>query len=161
MSGTGRISSARSAGRCRPTGRRPSPRIALPRTVTPAWRRTRAGGRKVPTPPRSAASAAAVPVTSCQTWTRCPISWRYAPAGSKGRRGRRPQQAAAACRSSTQQGLARLSAVWTGGAGCVRLRTQEFPGARASGRPVRKSWGGWGALLRSSPWAQRCSLLCR
>jgi len=43
---------------------------------------------------------------------------------------------------STQQGLARLRAVWTGGAGSVRLRTQEFPGARVSGRPVRKSWGG-------------------
>jgi hypothetical protein len=43
---------------------------------------------------------------------------------------------------STQQGLARLRAVWTGGAGSVRLRTQEFPSARASGRPVRKSWGG-------------------
>jgi hypothetical protein len=53
-----------------------------------------------------------------------------------------PQHAAAAYRRSTPQGLARLRAVRTGGTGGVRLRTQEFPGARASGWPVRKSWGG-------------------
>ena len=62
-------------------------------------------------------------------------------AAARSRRGRRPQYAAAACRSGTQQGLARLSVVWTGGAGGVRLRTQEFPGARASGRPVGKAEG--------------------
>jgi hypothetical protein len=33
----------------------------------------------------------------------------------------------------------RQGAVWTGRSGWVRLRTQEFPGARASGRPVRKT----------------------
>jgi hypothetical protein len=49
---------------------------------------------------------------------------------------------AVACHSGPQQGVARPGAVWTGGLGCVRLRTQGFPGARASGRPVGESGGG-------------------
>jgi len=38
-----------------------------------------------------------------------------------------------------QQGVARLGAAWTGGAGWVREERQGFPGARASGRSVGES----------------------
>jgi hypothetical protein len=44
------------------------------------------------------------------------------------------------CPSGLQQSIERHSAVWTGGAGWVTLRTHGFPGSRASGRPVGRSW---------------------
>jgi hypothetical protein len=40
------------------------------------------------------------------------------------------------------RGRLRLSAAWTGRAGWVTLRTHGFPGSRASGRPVGRSWRG-------------------
>jgi len=40
-----------------------------------------------------------------------------------------------------QQGAARLSTVWTYSAGSVRVKPQQFPRTRASGRPVGKAEG--------------------
>ena len=59
--------------------------------------------------------------------------WRAALAG---------QRPAAACRSGAQRGVARQCATWTCGAGWGRVASHRFLEARASGRPVRKSWGG-------------------
>jgi hypothetical protein len=42
----------------------------------------------------------------------------------------------ARCRNGSQQGIALQGAVWTGGAGWVRLALQRLAGAAASGRPV-------------------------
>jgi hypothetical protein len=62
------------------------------------------------------------------------------------RRWRRPQPAAAAGERGVQQDVARLCALWTCRSRWVTLRTQGFPGARASGRPV---WGGNDRLRRN------------
>jgi hypothetical protein len=59
--------------------------------------------------------------------------FRPAAAGSRCARG-------AGSAPSAQQGVARLRAVWTGGARGVRVARQGCRGARASGRPVGKSW---------------------
>jgi hypothetical protein len=50
--------------------------------------------------------------------------------------------AAAACRSSAQQGVARLRAAWTDRARWGRGARQGVTGSRASLRPVSESWGG-------------------
>ena len=63
-------------------------------------------------------------------------------AAAYAQRWRLPQHAVAACRGGEQQGVVRLSAAWTGRAGWVTLRTHGFPGLRASGRPVGRSWRG-------------------
>jgi hypothetical protein len=54
-------------------------------------------------------------------------------------RWRLPQHAAAACHSGLQQGVARLSAVWTGSSGWGRVERQGVTGAEGSGPPVWKS----------------------
>ena len=75
------------------------------------------------------------------------------------RRQRRPQYPAAACRSGVQQGVARQCAVWTCGSGCIRLRTQGIPGARALGEGSVKPISN-GILRRKGidrlPWRVRC-----
>ena len=48
---------------------------------------------------------------------------------------RLPQPAAVAGESGAQLAVARQSAVWTGRAGCGRVKAQGFPGARASMNP--------------------------
>ncbi len=68
---------------------------------------------------------------------------------------RRPQHAAAACRSGAQQGIARQGAVWTCGSGWVTLKPQRFPRARVSGRPSWGKRGGWiscGGVRTMSSW---------
>jgi hypothetical protein len=54
----------------------------------------------------------------------------------------RPQHAAAACRNSSQQVVARQWAVWTGRSGWGRMVFQGFAGTAASQRPVSGKLGG-------------------
>jgi len=62
------------------------------------------------------------------------------PAAAAGaQRWRLAQHAAAPCHSGLQQGVARLSAVWTGRSGWGRVERQGVTGAAGSGPPVRKS----------------------
>ena len=63
-------------------------------------------------------------------------------AAAHSQRWRLPQHAAAACEGGVQLSVAWLCAVWTCRARWGTLRTQGFPGARASERPVRKAGGG-------------------
>ena len=72
----------------------------------------------------------------------------------------------------SQRGAVRQGAAGTCRPGCVRLRSQGFPGARTSGRPVGGSWGegrdGAAPLRRSAapsrpvhPQAAPCQRGCR
>jgi pimeloyl-ACP methyl ester carboxylesterase len=65
-------------------------------------------------------------------------------------RQRLPQHAAAACRRSAPQGVARLSAVWTGGVGWVTVERQGFTGVEGLGTTGLKT-------LRGAPrsWTER------
>src|SRR5215475_13927018 len=65
-------------------------------------------------------------------------------------RGHRPPPPAAACRRSAPQGVARLSAVWTGGVGWVTVERQGFTGVEGLGTT------GW-KMLRGAPrrWTAR------
>jgi hypothetical protein len=76
-----------------------------------------------------------------------------------------PQHPAAARRSASQHGVARVCVVWTSGAGWARLKMQWFPGARPSQRPgLEKLRGGQTCLERiehSNLGGARPVLACR
>lgn len=67
-------------------------------------------------------------------------------AAVRSRRRRLPQHAAAACRSGSQHGVARLNAAWTGALGWVTVERQGFTGGEGLGAARWEKPGGGLAL---------------
>jgi hypothetical protein len=63
------------------------------------------------------------------------------------RRCRLPRHAAAACQSGSPLGVAPKNAIWTCGAGCVRLRTHRFLGGTLGTAGLRKLRGAWARTI--------------
>jgi hypothetical protein len=69
-------------------------------------------------------------------------------AAARSQRWRLPQHVAETCRCGAQQGVARLSAAWTGGVGWVTVARQGFTGVEGLGTTGLKTLSTLAAVIR-------------